>query len=252
MLLAIDIGNSNTVIGVFEGHNLVEEWRIQTVDGRTSDDLFVLFKSLFEPAGLRWDDIDDCVVSCVVPPMERAIQTLMRQRADVEPDIVGHNSEPRVPVAVKNPEQVGADRLVNAGAVAEMYDTSVIVVDFGTATTFDAVSEKGVYLGGVISPGVSISSEALFHAASKLPRVEIARPPSPIGETTVEAMQSGLYYGYAGLIKETVQKMRSELSDPCTVVSTGGLAELFADELDMIDAVEPRLTLMGLRYLARG
>lgn len=249
MLFVIDVGNTNTVLGVYRGDELVKHWRIQTHHGRTSDEHGILLRQLFEFAGLDPDAIDEAIISCVVPPMERALVGMVHDYFELTPMVVGQNVHPSMPVLYDNPREVGADRLVNAVAGWERYRTSLVVVDFGTATTFDAITEDGAYLGGAISPGVTISSEALFHHASKLPRVEIARPPSVIGKTTVDSIQSGLLYGYTGLVREIVTRMKDELAGSTRVIATGGLARFIARETDIIDEVDDFLTLEGLRLI---
>lgn len=249
MLFVIDVGNTHTVLGIFEGGSLVADWRIQTHDGRTADEHGSLFRDLFEARGIDPDCLEDALMSSVVPPMERALAEAARDYFGLELSVVGRDIEAPMPLRVVHPSEVGADRLVNAYAAWNQVPEAQIVVDFGTATTFDAISAEGEYVGGAIAPGVTISSEALFETASKLPRVELARPESVIGKTTVDSIQSGLVYGYIGQVREIVTRMCDELGEVERVVATGGLAELLAPEMDLVDAIDPRLTLRGLRDL---
>lgn len=251
MLFVIDVGNTNTVLGVFSGDQLVKYWRIQTHQGRTSDEHGIMLRELFQFAGLDADAIDTAIVSCVVPPMERAVVQMIRDYFGPEPLVVGQNITPSMPVLYDNPREVGADRIVNAVAAWRRFGTSLVVVDFGTATTFDAITHLGEYQGGAIAPGITISSEALFRHASRLPRVELARPRAVIGQNTVESIQSGLLWGYTGLVREIVTRMKRELEGPSQVVATGGLASFIADETDIIDVVDEFLTLRGLQLIAR-
>ncbi len=249
MLFVIDVGNTHTVLGVFEQGTLVRDWRLQTHDGRTADEHGSLLRELLDYADIRTDRLDAAIMSCVVPPMEASIEEMARRYLEVDLRIVGRDVDPPIEVGVPNPEEVGADRLVNALAAWNLEQTAQIVVDFGTATTFDAISEEGTYVGGTIAPGVTVSSEALVQRASMLPRVELSRPDSVIGETTVESMQAGLTYGYVGLVREIVGKMREELGGEARVVVTGGLAGLLADEVELVDHVDEQLTLKGLHDL---
>ena len=249
MLLVIDVGNTNTVLGVFEGDELMRHWRLQTHHGRTSDEHGIFLRQLFELSGLDAGEVTNAIISCVVPPMEGLLTKMIRDYFACVPLIVGQDISVDIPVLYDKPSEVGADRLVNAIAAWQQFHSALIVVDFGTATTFDAISDQGEYLGGAICPGISISSEALFRAASKLPRVEFSKPPNVIGRTTVHSIQAGLLYGYVGQIREVVTRMKEELVGPVHVVATGGLASFFADETDIIDTVDQLLTLEGLRLI---
>lgn len=249
MLLVIDIGNTNTVIGVYDGQDLRHHWRVQTDRRATADEQGILLRQLFASVDAMHGSIEGAIISCVVPPMERNVVEMVRNYFGQEPAVVGETIQAKMPVHYKDRRAVGADRLVNGIAAWRRYQTSLVVVDFGTATTFDAISKEGAYLGGAIAPGVTISSEALFQAASKLPRVEIARPPSVIGRRTEDAIQAGLLYGYTGLVKEIVQRMKDELEGDTRVVATGGLAKFVAAETEIIDEVDPLLTLEGLRLI---
>lgn len=252
MLLVIDVGNTNTVLGVYEDDELKRHWRLQTHHGRTSDEHGIFLRQLFELSGLDAGTVTNAIISCVVPPMEGLLVQMIRDYFACEPRVVGEDIEADIPVLYDKPSEVGADRLVNAVAAKKKARTALIVVDFGTATTFDAISAQGEYLGGAICPGITVSSEALFRAASKLPRVELAKPPNVVGRTTVHSVQAGLLYGYIGQIREVVERMKAELGEPVTVIATGGLASFFADETDIIDTVDELLTLQGLRLVYDG
>src|SRR5947199_432240 len=207
MLLAIDVGNTNTVLGVFDANRLRDSFRVQTEKDRTGDEYGLQIKSLFDFAGLRISDVHDVIVSSVVPPMVFSLEQMSKRFFGRKPLFVGPGVKTGMPVLYDNPREVGADRIVNAVAAYDKWPQGLIIVDFGTATTFDAVSAKGEYLGGAIAPGIAISAEALFTRTSKLPRVEIKRPEKVIGRTTVEAIQSGLFYGYAGLTDRMITQM---------------------------------------------
>jgi type III pantothenate kinase len=249
MLLVIDVGNTNTVLGVYQGEELIKHWRLQTHHGRTSDEHGILLRQLFLLSNIAVQDVEQAIISCVVPPMERMLVRMIKDYFDCTPTVVGADIHARMPIKYDNPREVGADRIVNAVAAWERHKTSLIVVDFGTATTFDAISVHGEYLGGAICPGITISSEALFHAASKLPKVELARPDKVIGRNTTHAIQAGLLYGYMGLVREIVTRMKAELGGDTRVVATGGLAGYIAEETDIIDEVDDFLTLKGLRLI---
>lgn len=249
MLLALDVGNTNTVIGVFDGRALQVHWRLSTRREGTSDEYGMLIKGLFDFAGLAFSRVSVVIISSVVPPLQGPLEEMARHYFQVEPMIVGPGIKTGMPILYESPRDVGADRIANAVAAFEAHGGPCIVVDFGTATTFDAISAKGEYLGGVICPGIGISSEALFQHAAKLPRVDIARPKTVIGRNTVGSMQSGLYYGYLGLVEGIVARMRTELGGQAKVVATGGLAQLLLAESAVVDHVDPLLTLTGLRIL---
>jgi len=251
MLLVIDVGNTNTVLGLYREEELVTDWRITSDKARTSDEYAVLINELFGLFGIRFADIEDVIISCVVPPMLHSLQTLCRKYFRRPAYVVGPGIKTGMPIQYDNPKEVGADRIVNAVAAFEKYGRALIVVDFGTATTFDYICGKGKYQGGAIAPGVNISSEALFKAASKLPRVEFACPPQVIAKNTVNSMQAGIFYGYIGLVEGIVQRMKREVQESPLVVATGGLAALIAPQAPGIDEVEPFLTLDGLAILYR-
>lgn len=247
MLLAIDIGNTQLVLGIFKGDQLVHSWRVVTRRNQTFDEYAVLFRNLFELEGISSEDIEGMVISSVVPPLNKTFESLAKQYFSLDPLFIEATRQNLVPIPTyKPPADVGADRIVNAMAAFDLIGGPSIVVDFGTATTFDAISGKGEYLGGVIAPGISISAEALFSRASKLPRIEIRKPSKVIGDSTVGSMQSGLYFGYVGLVEGILGEMKGELGE-AQVLATGGLASLVAAATDAIDRVEEDLTLFGLR-----
>jgi type III pantothenate kinase len=249
MLLALDVGNTNIVVGVFDGRKLVEHWRMRTDRERTADEHGLLMTHLLQYASLPPREISGIIISNVVPPMNDALLGMARRFFHVEPIFVSHELDLGVPIRYHNPREVGADRLVNAVAAIHKYGAPAIVVDFGTATTLDVISPLGEYLGGCIMAGVGISAEALFRTAARLPRIELVAPPHVIGRTTVEAMQSGILLGYAGAIDALVERIHKELGCETTVVATGGLAERIAAETRTIQHVDPWLTLEGLRLI---
>lgn len=249
MLLVIDIGNSNTVFGLYRGEALAHSWRLQTDHVRTADEWALAVHGLFAMAGLRSDDVDGAIIVSVVPPVLPAIEALCRAHFKCEPLVVGVDTPTGMPVRYDNPREVGVDRIVNAVAAYALKRRSLIVVDFGTATTFDVVSAAGEFLGGAIAPGLAISAEALGQRASKLPRIEIACPPVVVAGNTVHSMQSGLFFGYVGLVDGLLARMREELHDNPYVLATGGLAGLMAPHSRFINEVAPDLTLEGLRII---
>lgn len=251
MLLVIDVGNTNTVIGVFKEDHLVTSWRIRTERRTTGDEFSVLAAGLFNGSGIQFKDIQRTVISCVVPPVVGVYDAFCRKYLNHAPEWIDAASSGVMPILYGNPSEVGADRIVNAVGAYSKYKQSLIIVDFGTATTFDAVSKKGEYLGGAISPGIMIASEALFANASKLPRVEIFVPPERvIGKNTGASLQSGIIFGYAGLVDGIVRRMKNEMGDEPVVVATGGLAEMISRVSETIDAVEADLTLEGLKIIS--
>lgn len=289
MLLAVDIGNTNIVFGVFEGQRLLTDFRVETRKGRTEDEYAAILSPLFALHGLPFqaDDseaesdatpgekpapdaapeptyapvaalsrrrgggrgISAGILATVVPPVLRSFQSLFRRYLGIEPVVVGPGTRTGMPVLYDNPREVGADRIINAVAAYERYRSGCLVVDFGTATTFDVVTPKGEYLGGAIAPGIGISADALFLAAAKLPRVDLVRPRLVIGKNTVASMQSGLVFGYIGLVDGIVERMRAEVDFPLRVIATGGLASLIGDGSRTIEECDEHLTLTGLRII---
>jgi len=249
MLLVIDVGNTNTVLGVYDGEVLVDHWRIGTEREKTSDEWGILFRDLFQFDKIDIGDFEGMIISSVVPPVLDMLQRMADKYFHVEPLIVGPDIETGMPVLYDNPAEVGADRIVNAVAAFEQYKSCLIVVDFGTATTFDYVSSKGEYMGGAIAPGIGIASEALFARTSKLPRVEIVKPKRVIGKNTIQSMQSGIFFGYVGLVDEIVKRMKKEMKSNAKVIATGGLAGLISGETETIQEVNEFLTLVGLRII---
>jgi type III pantothenate kinase len=249
MLLVIDLGNTNTVLGMYRGEELLRSWRVTTDKSRTVDEYGILIHELFRLSGIHFHDIKDVIISCVVPPMLNTVEGLCREYFKLRPYIVGPGIKTGMPIHYDNPKEVGADRIVNAVAAYEKYRRSLIIVDFGTATTFDFISHRGEYQGGAIAPGLVISADALFQRASKLPRVELVRPPQVIAQNTVNSMQSGIFFGYAGLVDGIVQRMKQESKDDPFVVATGGLAVLIAPASQTIDETDSNLTLEGLRII---
>jgi type III pantothenate kinase len=252
MLLAIDVGNTNIVLGVFDNGRLIHSWRLQTLRERTSDELGLLVDGLFAHRGLSPSQVTGIVLGSVVPPLTSTVWAMVKRYFDRDPLIV----DPRnagMPILYENPDEVGADRIVNAIAAYEMFGREarrpLVVCDFGTATTLDAVTAKGEYLGGAICPGVTISADALFQRAARLPRVDVRKPTTVIGRTTVGAMQSGLFYGYVGMVEGLMRRMSGELGGNALCIATGGLAVTIASEIPAIEHVDIDLTLRGLRMV---
>src|SRR5712664_3879711 len=249
MLLAIDVGNTNTVLGVFDAGRLRDSFRVQTEKDRTGDEYGLQIKALFDFAGMKMSDVHDVIVSSVVPPMTFPLEQMSKRFFGKKPLFVGPGVRTGMPVLYDNPREVGADRIVNAVAAYEKWPGGLIIVDFGTATTFDAVTPRGEYLGGAIAPGIAISMEALFQHASKLPRVAFEKPHKVVGRNTVASMQSGLVFGYAGLVDSICSRMAEELGFPVKIVATGGLAPLIGEVSKRIEIVDEQLTLDGLRII---
>ncbi|MDM8553079.1 type III pantothenate kinase, partial [Desulfobacterales bacterium HSG2] len=249
--LVIDVGNTNTVMGIYEGRRLLKDWRIRTERNATEDEFNLLAAGLFAGDGVDTGNIGKTIISCVVPPMVSILDSFCRKYLGHAPRWVDARTAGGMPILYSNPAEVGADRIVNAVGAFQKYKTSLVVIDFGTATTFDAISAKGEYLGGAISPGIMISSEALFKNASKLPRVEIFTPPeNVIGKDTADSIKSGIIFGYAGLVDGIVRRMGAEMGTSPKVVATGGLAPLMAHVCETIEETDSTLTLEGLRIIS--
>jgi len=249
VILVFDVGNTNIVLGVFNGQELVESWRLSTTQHRTSDEYGVLLRELFQASAVSMADINGALLSSVVPTINPTLERTCLKYFGLTPHFVGPGTKTGMPIKYDNPREVGADRIVNAVAGYEQYGGPLIIVDFGTATTFCVLSDKGEYLGGAIAPGIGIATEALFARAAKLPRVELVKPPSVIGKNTVNSMQSGIVYGFVGQVNEIVRRLKIEINADPLVVATGGLAELIAGETPAIDRVDKYLTLNGLRII---
>ncbi|HPB70606.1 MAG: type III pantothenate kinase [Syntrophales bacterium] len=249
MLLVVDVGNTNTVLGLFDGDKLIHDWRIRTEVDHTVDEYGMLIYNLYKSGRVGQREICAIIISCVVPPMLNILEPLCLKYFNLKPIIVGPGIKTGMPIYYDNPKEVGADRIVNAVAAFEKYKRELIIVDFGTATTFDHVTVKGEYMGGCIAPGIMISSEALFLRAAKLPRVELSRPKAIIAKDTVSSMQAGIMFGYAGLVDGIVGRMKAEAKSKPYVVATGGLAKIVAAETKTIDTVDEMLTLEGLRII---
>lgn len=249
MLFVLDVGNTNTVIGVYEGEELKHHWRVETSRNKTEDEFGMIFKSLLEHVGLSFKDFEGIIISSVVPPIMFSLERMCQKYFHLKPLIVGPGIKTGLNIKYENPREVGADRIVNAVAGIHLYGSPLIIVDFGTATTYCYINEDKQYMGGAIAPGISISTEALYSRASKLPRIEIARPDGVIGKNTVSAMQAGILFGYVGQVEGIVNRMKKQSDVPPKVIATGGLAALIGNESDVIDIVDPFLTLKGLHLI---
>jgi type III pantothenate kinase len=249
MLLTIDIGNTNITFGLYQGETLGPSWRIRTIHERMPDEYGILLDQLFHHRGYSPQDVTGAAIASVVPPLTPVFQQVCQEYVGQTPLVVDAGVRTGVRVRYDNPREVGADRVVDAAAVRALYSLPACVVDFGTATTFDAVSAEGDYLGGAIAPGIGIAAQALFERTAKLPRVELTRPPSAIGRNTPHSIQSGLLFGYVGLVEGMVARFKAELGPETQVIATGGLAEVIARETEVIDVVDPWLTLHGLRII---
>ncbi len=249
MLLVVDVGNTHTVLGVYEEEKLLHHWRVWTDQQKTSDEYGILIRNLYDGSHLSSREVDAIVVSSVVPPLTPTIVDLCMRYFRITPLVVGPGVKTGISIKMDNPKEVGADRIVNAVAAFAKHRKACIVLDFGTATTFDYISPGGDYMGGVIAPGASISAEALFRQASKLPRVEIVKPSTVIGKNTVAAMQSGIFYGYLSLVEGIIDRIRKEVRTDPIVVATGGLAVAIAGESSKIQVIDENLTLEGLRII---
>ena len=249
MLLCIDIGNTNITLGLYEGQDLLAHWRIATDHHRMSDEYAMTILNLFAHRNCAPADVRGIAIASVVPPLTGRFEELCGAYFSREPLVVGTGVKTGVAVRYDDPRQVGADRVVNAAATKALYGCPACVVDFGTATTFDAISRQGEYLGGAIAPGIGISAEALFTFTAKLPRIDLVRPPRAIGTNTVHSMQSGILFGHVGLVEGMVARFRAELGDGMRVIGTGGLATVIAQETDVLEIVDPWITLTGLRLI---
>jgi type III pantothenate kinase len=249
MLLALDVGNTKTAVGVYRDGGWIADWRVTTHLDYLADEYYVLLKSLLDDRGLAWKNISGAVIASVVPPLTSTFQELMARVLDVAPVVIGPGIKTGISIKIDNPAEVGADRVANTAAVHELYGGPAIVADLGTATTFDVVSKEGDYLGGAIAPGLGITADALVRRTAKLPKVELTLPAKAIGSNTVSAMQSGLVLGYLGLVKELVARLKEELPGEPKVIATGGMAEIVAEWTRVIDIVSPNLTLEGLRII---
>jgi len=249
MFLAIDIGNTNTVLGIYKEDNLVKTWRMASDRSKTADEYAVLLKNFFSFLNFNFNDIKGMGIASVVPPLTPIFERLSYEYFHNRPLVIGPGVKTGLKIKFENPREVGADRIVNAVAGYQIYGGPLIVVDFGTATTFDAINDKGEYIGGAISPGIGISTEALFARASKLPRIELIKPLNIIGKNTVSAMQAGIIYGFIGQVDEICSRMKKELGEKTKVIATGGLAELIASDSRQIDQVDQHLTLEGIRLI---
>jgi len=249
LLLAVDVGNTQTVLGLYEGDRLAEHWRVATEAERTGDELAALVGRLLELRDAGFEDIGGVCLSSTVPPLVRAYEEFARDYVQARLLVVGPGTKTGIPIVYDDPREVGPDRIANAVAARERYGAPCIVVDFGTSTNFDIVSAAGEYVGGVLAPGIEVSMEALFARAARLVKVDFSAPPSVIGKTTVAGLQSGMVYGFAGQVDGIVRRVRAEIGESAPVVATGGLAELIAPHAETIDTVDPLLTLEGLRLV---
>jgi type III pantothenate kinase len=249
MLLAIDTGNTITTLGVFEGEELKATWHTATVIHRTADEQAILLLNLLRNQGLDTGDIKEAALCSVVPPLTPIYEEMFQRHFNISPLVVAAGIKTGVRICMDNPKEVGADRVVDAAAAHHLYGGPIIIVDLGTATTFDTVSKKGEYLGGAIAPGILTAAEAMFQQAAMLPHVELARPSRVIGTNTIDAMKSGIVFGYVALVEGMVARIQRELGTKTKVIATGGYAELIAGETKVIDEVNPNLTLIGLRLI---
>ena len=249
MLLVLDVGNTNTVLGLYDKAELRANWRVATTKTQTVDEYGVIFRNLFSMDSIDAKQVGGIIISSVVPPLDSTLRQVCEKYFKVKPLFVEPGVKTGMPVKYENPAEVGADRIVNGVAAFEKFGGPCVVVDFGTATTFDAISKKGEYLGGVIAPGIGISADALFDRTARLPRIDIRKPERVIGSTTVGSLQSGLYFGYLGLVDGILERLLKEMGKETKVIATGGLAELIAGGSKYISSVDDLLTLEGLRII---
>src|SRR3954454_17683066 len=249
LIFVFDVGNTNIVLGVYDGDELKYHWRVETNRNRTEDEFGMNIKALFDHAGLSFSDIDGIIISSVVTPIMFALERMCQKYFHVKPLVVGPGIKTGLHIKYENPREVGADRIVNAVAAIHEYASPLIMVDFGTATTYCYVNEERQYMGGAIAPGIGISTEPLYSRAAKLPRIDIARPEGVIGKNTVAAMQAGVVYGYVGQVEGILKRMMDQSEQKPTVIATGGLSALIAQESKIIDIVDPFLTLKGLQLI---
>jgi type III pantothenate kinase len=249
LIFVFDVGNTNIVLGVYDGDELKHHWRIETDRYKTEDEYGMIIKSLFEHENLSFSQINGIIISSVVPPIMFALERMCLKYFQIKPLVVGPGIKTGLNIKYENPREVGADRIVNAVAAIHEYGSPLIIADFGTATTYCYINEKKQYMGGAIAPGINISTEALYSRAAKLPRIEITRPDNIIGKNTVAAMQAGILYGYVGQVEGIVKRMKAQSKQDPTVIATGGMASLIASESDVIDIVDPFLTLKGLQLI---
>jgi type III pantothenate kinase len=249
LIFVFDVGNTNIVLGVYDQEELKHHWRIETNRHRTEDEFGMIVKNLFDHVQLSFSDIDGIIISSVVPPIMFSLERMCQKYFHIKPLVVGPGIKTGLDIKYENPREVGADRIVNAVAAIHEYGSPLIIVDFGTATTYCYINEHNQYMGGAIAPGIGISTEALYSRAAKLPRIEISRPDDVIGKNTVSAMQAGILYGYVGQVEGIVKRMKDKSSVQPKVIATGGLANLIAQESSVIDIVDPFLTLKGLQLI---
>ncbi len=249
LIFVFDVGNTNIVLGVYDQEELKHHWRIETNRSKTEDEFGMIIKNLFNHANLSFSDIDGIIISSVVPPIMFSLERMCQKYFHIKPLVVGPGIKTGLNIKYENPREVGADRIVNAVAAIHEYGSPLIIVDFGTATTYCYIDEHKQYMGGAIAPGINISTEALYTRAAKLPRIEIARPDGVVGKNTVAAMQAGILYGYVGQVEGIVKRMKDQSKAKPTVIATGGLSNLIAQESTIIDIVDPFLTLKGLQII---
>ncbi|NDI37045.1 type III pantothenate kinase [Chengkuizengella sediminis] len=249
MIFVIDVGNTNIVLGLFEENKLLHHWRLSTNRSATVDEYGIMIHNLFHHAKIEKEQIKGIIISSVVPPLMHVLEALCTKYLNKEPLIVGPGIKTGLNIRYENPREVGADRIVNSVAGIELYGAPLIIVDFGTATTFDYIDEKSQYIGGLIAPGIGISTEALYQKAAKLPRIELVKPKHVVGRNMVTSMQAGIIFGYAGQVDGIVERIQEEFTTKPNIIATGGLAELISNESKTIQHINPLLTLEGLRII---